>query len=323
MIPVTCKISASGAESALGTRWFAELANLPDGRNLPRLLVGKSVSFRDGDGPHVGLAQSGLARDMPELTFQPDQHAGTLGPWTHFLWPTVLAESGGRHLTLNSYDRARFTFGFYQLAAHTPDDNLVLLFRRLLQLPNARAFLPDLRLERGRIHLRLPTGGLSDLETVVEVKRPNGKNERQLLKFMQYLNKSDQHIDNSEVEIAGRLMGWLISDPAALNASVEVAITILRRKLRAAAIRHGLMGGAVEPAIWVSDILHQGRGTHAAIGRALAVTGNTARLNALSLVGAENKSWDGRRKTVEQAITRLMAEGRFSGLRLGEGPLGF
>jgi hypothetical protein len=50
---------------------------------------------------------------------------------------------------INAYDSAAFTFGFFQLAAHTQNDNLVLLFRRLLQLPEAGDYFPSKRRRSG------------------------------------------------------------------------------------------------------------------------------------------------------------------------------
>ena len=43
------------------------------------------------------------------------------GDWAFYLQPTISAESNGFFTCLNTYDRARFTFGHVQLGAHTPD----------------------------------------------------------------------------------------------------------------------------------------------------------------------------------------------------------
>jgi hypothetical protein len=110
------------------------------------------------------------------------------------MWPTIVAESaGGHHLLVNTYDRARFTFGFYQLAAHTPDDNLILLFRELLKLQNAATYFPDLTLQSNRVH-RIAGGQSHSLETVTSVHRPNGKLEKQILGFMAYLNPDTTNV---------------------------------------------------------------------------------------------------------------------------------
>ena len=125
------------------SKWYAIEKNSKE-----KFLIGQTVSYKDADGKHRGLYNSRVINDIPALTY--DRHAAekSLNLWAHFIWPSVTAESGnGHHLAINTYDRARFTFGFYQLAAHTPDANLILLFRALVELPQAKSYFPDLFLE--------------------------------------------------------------------------------------------------------------------------------------------------------------------------------
>lgn len=319
MAPYSFIIRAEGSPQAKGTRWFAT----ETGSNQ-RFLVGKTVSFRDGDGDHRGITQTGLLKEIPQLYYDRSNEENRFGPWAHFIWPTVYAESsGGHHLLVNTYDRARFTFGFYQLAAHTPNDNLILLFRQLLGLPKAAAYFPDLTLESGRVYRVTQGGETVSLETATNVTRPNGKTENQIVGFMTYLNPDTQNAGEIEALNTAKLIHWFLSDPAAVSESVATAIGIMKRKLKSAAQTYGLSGRRPELAIWVSDILHHGRGTSAEIRNALAAGNFDAQIQSLFLVGSHIKAYDGRRKAVQRCISTLISEARFAGLRLGQGALAF
>jgi hypothetical protein len=305
------RITAQGDPQRTGTRWTAQA----DGPMDAAFLVGQSVSYNDGDGAHRGLYQTRVVKEIPALWYDRHEAAGQVGLWAHFIWPTVMAEGGGHHLTVNTYDRARFTFGFYQLAAHTPDANLILLFRALLTLPGARDYFPDLVLKNGRVH-RIDGTTLHSLETVTNVRRPNGKFEDQLVGFMTYLNPDTQQVNEAEALNAARLMHWLLHDPAAVSLSVQVALDILRGRVKAQAKAFGLRGRDPRLAIWVSDIQHQGRGKAAEINAALAEAGLDAQLAALAAIGRQ--AYAARIQTLERCIATLDRERVFAGVKLGD-----
>lgn len=52
-------------------------------------------------------SRRGLSRSSDLLIF--DRHAAenTIGIWVHFMWPTVMAESNGRYISINVWDRAQ------------------------------------------------------------------------------------------------------------------------------------------------------------------------------------------------------------------------
>lgn len=306
-------INSAGDPQASRTQWFATPNTGERG-----FLVGYTAAYSDGDGPHRGLTQTRVLNQIPHLFY--DRHAAEadFGLWAHFIWPTVVAESaGGHHLLVNTYDRARFTFGFYQLAAHTPNDNLILLFRRLLALPSAMTYFPELTLNGGKVH-RMVDGAPVSLETVTAVQRPNGKVESQIVGFMSFLNPDTHNVGEIEARQTARLMHWLLNDAAAVRASVETALEIVKRRAKSFATTYGLVGKPVELAIWVSDIVHQGRGGRDAIKDALAKPSLQAKLDALYAIGASNPDYDGRRTSVRDKIAVLGAEGVFNGVTLGD-----
>jgi hypothetical protein len=304
-------ITHDGVPEQKGNKWFAHEAS-----DEKPFIVGYTVPFTDGDGDHRGLSQTKVANQLPPLIYDRHQAEVTIGLWAHFAWPTIMGESAGRHLTVNTYDRARFTFGFYQLAAHTPNDNLILLFRQLLALPEAKDYFPDLTLRNGVVHQVLPNGSLASLETVTTVNRPNGKIEKQILGFMNYLNPDTANAGEREVLNAAKLMHWLMNYQSAVDASVRVSIEIMRRKVKSAAKKFGLAGQRPELAIWVSDIIHQSRGGPETIRAALKAGTFEKKLDALFEIASPD--YESRRKLVRKNIETLITENRFAGVSLGD-----
>ena len=192
--------------------------------------------------------------------FKAKDYVKDLDHWAVLLEVSGWCESQNRMVLVNTYDRAKFTFGFYQLAAHTPADNLILFFRELATLPAFPDYFPELKLMNGRLHRVSKDGGASDLELPIETG-PDGETNLQL--FMNYLNPNRVPIDEQEVLQAARLIHWTVNDPAARLAQVKVAASILQRKLAVHARKLGLDGRSDTICAIVSDIFHQGRGTYA------------------------------------------------------------
>ena len=94
-----------------------------------------------------GLAFYGADADP---AYSAVDHAA-LGTWAHLSEVTVAGEGLVRSTTLNTWDRAAFTFGFLQFAAHVPDGDFVQWFRAMLKHPEAADYFPALRLAGGRI----------------------------------------------------------------------------------------------------------------------------------------------------------------------------
>ena len=317
MTSLTFTVKVPNAPQKTFAKWYLTVEETSE-----TFLIGQTVGYTDADGDHRGLYQTRVINDIPQLHYDRHRSEALLGLWAHFIWPSVTAESGnGHHLIVNTYDRARFTFGFYQLAAHTPKQNLILLFRKLLELPSAHTYFPDLFLKNNRVH-RTEGPKTYSLEAVTTVHRPNGKVERQLVAFMTYLNPDTYNANEREALNAGKLMHWLMSDDAALSASVSVAFEIMHAKIKKAATSYKLAGRDPRLAIWVSDILHQGRGNASKIKAALAKPSVSAQLEALSEIDIYTNKYPAgqfapRRRSVMKSIETLHTEGVFSGIDLG------
>jgi hypothetical protein len=216
-----------------------------------------------GFGGFQGLARTRgfVAESAPHYSHRDWQ--GEHGAWAALIEPTGEGESRNSFTCLNSYDRAAFTFGFYQLAAHTPNDNLILLFRKLLATDEAGFYFPALALSGGKVHLRAG-GGLRSLEGAQD--RSDGENrDGEQGAFMEYLNADMHGVDAPERVAASRLIHWACHSEAHRRIQVEVAIELAQKKVARIAQKMETRGTSLDgrsmPIVAMAlDILHNGRG---------------------------------------------------------------
>lgn len=237
----------------------------------------------------------------------PDEHVEAIGQWAYLLDLTAACESGGRMNLINTYDRARFTFGFYQLAAHTPDDNLILFFRQALLLPEFKQLFPELELRGGRVFRVSSDGTATDLE-----KRTHdpASGEDQIQRFMAFLNPERKSIEEQEVLNAARLIWWANQDGECNRLQVRVAAQILGRKMQLYHRRYDLDGETDTVCALIADIHHQGRARTATVKAALAKPNKEA---ALLKIGASD--FPGRIRTLADRVASLKAQGKLGAKR--------
>jgi hypothetical protein len=262
-----------------GQRYFATI----DGG--ARFFVGSDVRY---------LGQRGLMNtsDVSGTPYNPSEYRGRFGFWADFIYPTALCESGGYFQRLNTYDQARFTFGFFQHAAHTPNDNFILLLRQFLALPLAAAYFPELTLHQGAVH-RLTDQGLLRLET-----------ESSTEALMQYFNPNRDVVDEREVIHAAKFIHWSLHDPAHRDLQVAFTIAQQKKKLAQYAQRYRLDGVADTVCLVVADVRHQGRAKSNHLIEALAsqdALGNLLRLG--------EDGFTERIRTLRSALTAGVEEG--------------
>jgi Putative peptidoglycan binding domain len=279
-----------------------------------RFIIGVGTPFTD-DMHRYGLHHKGpsYTDSLKFGVYKATEFFAQFGAWAHFIEPTLGAEGAMRFAALNTYDRAAFTFGAPQLAAHTPNANFILYLRKLLALPGANAHFPELSLRPGAggkpsVHLR-KADGFQDLEVAVEVLRPNGKKEMQLVHLMAFLNPSPTQVDAAEVSAAARLMNWQRTDPLARQLQIEVFIAGVKAGLARAKTKiDGFDGKDWIVALWIMDILHQGRGNYAQMTQALAAADAKDALRRIGLPQHRRRI-----DTVTAAVAVLSASGVMNG----------
>src|SRR5262245_1736060 len=244
-----------------GKRWMAQRVDIA---NSPPFLAG--VEVRQPARNFFGLFFPSDSYYGP--TYDARSYEPVLHQWAYLLDVTASCESRHHFNLINTYDRARFTFGFYQLAAHTPRDNLILLFREALLDPAFQKLFPDLKLVGGRVFRVAADGTVTDLEA--EVFEP-ATGEHQLRNFMAYLNPERTQIDEQEVLQCARVVWWANQTRACADAQVNVANRILQRKFSERYSEWYDPDGQLDTVCAViADIHHQGRGTKTAVRAALS-----------------------------------------------------
>jgi hypothetical protein len=262
-----------------GNKYFGKI----DGT---RFFIGSRVSFEGGKGLMNLLGTP--AQKYNRADFRPTQ-----GFWADFIHPTAMAE-GALYHTLNTYDRARFTFSFLQFAAHVPNGDFVVYLRALLKLPLATEYFPALVLEHNRV-CRITDHGTVPLES-----------DTTTAPLMDFLNPTLSQIEDTEVIQSAKFIHWAQNDPAHRQTQIDIGIANFKDKMVGYAQQYGLDG--VEDSICqvVTDIRHQGRAKTPAIVAALQ---SSKPLESLLTLG--EPKYHERLVTLRQEIKKLVAEGTF------------
>ncbi|HEY0658064.1 MAG TPA: hypothetical protein VGD05_06305 [Pyrinomonadaceae bacterium] len=275
--------------SQSGTSRFAQVIGSGD----PKFLVGKETVYeRTKHGLYNYSIPGGLV-------YKPDEYKAEYGFWAHFIAPTAKAESNNSFVCLNTYDRAKFTFGFMQFAAHVPNGDFVRYFKELLDLPVARDYFPKLVVKNNRIFYRESSGTLTQLEDDTTTEG-----------FMKYLNPSLDQIENQEIICAARLVHWAMKDAAHRRIQVKVSIELFKEDMKRHAQSYNLDGYPDKVCQVICDIRHQGRATSQQIINALNTGGNFETAYA-RLLQFGQPLYASRINTVRTVIKNLIDAGIF------------
>ncbi|NND62624.1 MAG: hypothetical protein HKN48_05475, partial [Flavobacteriaceae bacterium] len=281
--------------SKRGNKWFATATNHTDNAEF---YVGSEIK-RASIG-YFGIFQSASLYSGPK--FKASDYETTIDHWAYLLQITGFCESKNFFNVMNTYDRAKFTFGFYQLAAHTPNDNLILLFRRFTESPKFKNYFPELKIINGALHRVDENGSATNLEIVMNTG-PNGA--RQLQLFMNYLNPIRKKIDEQEVLHAARLIHWAKNDKKMRDIQVDIANEILQHKMsKVYHKRYDLDGESDIICAAIADIHHQGR---ASVKRVKIALASANRLDALIDI---NANYTNRSAHLRQALKELTDAGK-------------
>jgi hypothetical protein len=255
-----------------------------------RFFIGSRVSYEGGKGLMNVRGTSAQKYDR-------SSYRATFGFWADFIHPTAMAE-GGLYHTLNTYDRAHFTFSFLQYAAHVPNGDFVVFLRALLKLPLAKEYFPDLILQDNRI-CRVTDGGIVALES-----------DASTAPLLDYLNPSLKEVEDTEIIQAAKFVHWVQNDPDHRQAQIEVGIAHFKEKMVGYAKQYGLHGADETICLVVADIRHQGRAKSPEIVAALQ---SENPLNALLSIG--EPKYHERLMVLRREIKALTNDGTFGFLK--------
>jgi hypothetical protein len=219
--------------------------------NAAAFAIGSKVTYRN---KKTGVERFGLSNDSGYFGSQEAKKQLYLASdydsvypfWCDFIEPTAICE-GQSFISLNTYDRARFTFGFGQFAAHVPDGDFIRWFRDMLQRPEAVEYFPGLEVRGGRI--------VKVEETKVIPLEDSGSTEP----LQRYFNPTLDEVEDAEVIAAAKLIHWTGNYPEARLLQVQHMINTARRLVKESDKRLGLDGIGADLCCVVMDVRHQGR----------------------------------------------------------------
>ena len=223
--------------------------------------------------------------DLPKVMYSANASRAQYGFWADFIAPTASCE-GGNYLTLNTYDRARFTWGFGQFGAHVPDGDFILFMHDMLGRPEAATYFPNLRIKDSRI-----VKVVGDREIPLETSQSTAK-------LMDFLNPTTTAVEDAEVIAAAKLIHWTTNVKAARDLQDQHMVGVFKRLAREADTRLGLDGNTADICCVICDIRHQGRAKFAAMQAALA---SSKPLNELLKLGSI--SYPDRIKSLKKALS--------------------
>jgi hypothetical protein len=224
----------------------------------PQFDVGRRVTFQGKTDRTVGLANDAGAM----ARYKSEDYVKDHGFWAHFIYPTAIVESNGAFATVNSYDRAFFTFGFLQFGAHVPNGDFIKFLRLLLVDSEASDYFPDLTVQAGRVS-RFEPSGVAPLET-----------DQSTHDLMTYFNPTIHEIEDIEVVNSAKMIFWTNLRVSVQALQVKIGVDQFRSSMIAYAHRYGLDGRSDKVCLVVTDIRHQGRGSSSEILQALATNGD-------------------------------------------------
>ena len=225
------------------------------------------IGRRMGYEGRVGLGNGFPGCPPPPVRYAAEAYRARFGFWADLIAPTIACE-GGSFTALNSYDRAAFSFGIGQFAAHVPQGDFVCFFRALLRLPEAAVYFPTLAVINGRI---CETSPLEDAQSTLALRT--------------WLNPDPQAVGRQELDAAARLIHWTLHDEAARATQVAQMVAGFQRTMARAVARlpdHALTGA--EASI-VADLVHHGRAGRFLWPRVAAALGDAEPLARLLEIG--------------------------------------
>lgn len=255
-----------------------------------RFFIGSRVSYEGNKG--LMNVNGGSVHKYERSAYR-----DSFGFWADFIHPTAMAE-GALYHTLNTYDRAHFTFSFLQYAAHVPNGDFVVYLRTLLKLPLAKEYFPDLTLQSNRVS-RVTDDGIVALESDTSTSL-----------LLDYLNPSLKELEDTEVIQAAKFVHWAQNDAAHRKVQIEVGIAHFKEKMAGYAKQYGLDGADDSICLVIADIRHQGRAKSPEI---IAALQSSSPLNALLNIG--EPKYHERLMVLRREIKILTSDGTLGALK--------
>lgn len=114
-----------------------------------KFIIGYKTSYEG----NFGLFNTSVTTGQ---VYNPEDYKAQYDFWAYFIYPTAKAESQGSFKCLNTYDRAKFTFGFMQYAAHVPNGDLFDFSKNCFNYTTLKNIFQNLSCKMGGFFTDLP-----------------------------------------------------------------------------------------------------------------------------------------------------------------------
>lgn len=267
-----------------------------DARNWVASVDSGTEFFVGKDVPYDGNRGLQNIVDNSAGQYQASDYRNQYGFWADFIAPTAKCESNNFFNCLNTYDRAFFTFGFLQYAAHVPNGDFVKFFIKLLETPLGKGYFPELFFQTEQIFRETINGN---------TQLTNNDNTEKLL---MYLNPTLASVEEKEVIQAAKFIHWAIHSQQHRDIQVQCGIEHFKQSMKQHATWYPLDGFPDKVCVVIEDIHHQGRAKRNVVYEALDTNGNYEKaFNNLLEIG--NQPYSERIRTLTKEIQRLARDG--------------
>ena len=157
-----------------------------------------------------------FARDIP--LYEVEAMSLIHGQIARMAWPSIMAASRGKVLTLDASRPGHFAWGPLMISAGTPE-GVGFVLRRMFRLKSARSFFPNITIEGGRVGLTSEWGTANLEECLWDPSDPEAEQDCMLMR--EYLNPTPKRPTTRPHQNLAAFIAWAQADPEVLRETVR------------------------------------------------------------------------------------------------------
>lgn len=157
-----------------------------------------------------------FARDLP--LYEVEAMSLIHGQIARMAWPSIMAASRGKVLTLDASRPGHFAWGPLMISAGTPE-GVGFVLRRMFRLKSARSFFPNITIEGGRVGLTSEWGAANLEECLWDPSDPEAEQDCMLMR--EYLNPTPKRPTTRPHQNLAAFIAWAQADPEVLRETVR------------------------------------------------------------------------------------------------------
>lgn len=157
-----------------------------------------------------------FARDIP--LYEVEAMSLIQGQIARMAWPSIMAASRGKVLTLDASRPGHFAWGPLMISAGTPE-GVGFVLRRMFRLKSARSFFPNITIEGGRVGLTSEWGAANLEECLWDPSDPEAEQDCMLMR--EYLNPTPKRPTTRPHQNLAAFIAWAQADPEVLRETVR------------------------------------------------------------------------------------------------------